>query len=158
MKKRILIGVDPGTVTGYAIKNLETGEFEEVGSAGIVMTLELLDAYFGDDCFVIIEDARQWNGYSRGMKSGVMAAKAQGSGSVKRDCQIWQEYMRHWSIDFKMVPPSWKGAKTDAKMFKLVTGWQGRTNSHGRDAAMLIVSIDSMWVERYVESEISKLN
>lgn len=153
--KSYVIGIDPGVKTGYAVKNLETGEFEEVGSAGIVMTLELLDAYFGDDCFVIIEDARQWNGYSRGMKAGVMAAKAQGSGSVKRDCQIWQEYMRHWSIDFKMVPPSWKGAKTDAKMFKLVTGWQGRTNSHGRDAAMLIHAIDSGWVEKYLQIEYS---
>lgn len=154
MKKRILIGVDPGTVTGYAIKNLETGLFEEIGSAGIIMAMEILETY-SEDCFVIIEDARLWNGVSKGMKSGTLKAKALGAGSVKRDCSIWEEHMKHWGIDFKMVPPSWKGAKVDAKMFKMITGWNDRTNAHGRDAAMLIHAIDSIWVEKYLQIEYS---
>lgn len=156
--KRYVIGIDPGVKTGYAVKNLQTGKFEEIDSAGIIMTMEILDNYFGDDCFVIIEDARKWNGAYKGMKAGVLKAKAQGSGSVKRDSSIWEEFMNHWDLDYKMVPPSWKGAKVDAKMFKMITGWNSRTNAHGRDAAMLIHAIDSAWVERYIEMELTKLN
>lgn len=158
MKKAILIGIDPGVTTGYAVKNLKTGLFEEIDSSGIIMTMEILDTYFGDECFVIIEDARMWNGVYKGMKAGTLKAKAHGAGSVKRDCSIWEEHMKHWGIDFKMVPPSWKGQKVDAKMFKRITGWESRTNAHGRDAAMLICSIESNWVERHIQMELSKLN
>lgn len=158
MNKRYLIGIDPGTNTGYAVKNLETGQFMEIGSAGIIMAMDLLDAFFGPECFAIIEDARLWNGYTKGMKAGEMRARAQGSGSVKRDSAIWEEYMKHYGLDYKMVPPSWKGAKIDAKFFSQITGWPGRTNAHGRDAAMLIHATDSAWVERYIEMELSKLN
>lgn len=156
--KKHLIGIDPGKVTGYAVKDLETGQIIEVDSSGIVMSMEILDTYFDSDCFVIVEDARLWNGISKGMKRGELAAKAQGSGSIKRDCSIWEEYLKHWGIDHKLVPPSWKGSKVDSKTFKLATGWNGSTNSHGRDAAMLIAAIDSAWVERYIEIENAKLN
>ena len=48
--------------------------------------------------------------------------------------------MNETGIDFELVNPKHqKGAtKKTADEFKQLTGWQGRANEHGRDAAMLI--------------------
>ena len=35
------------------------------------------------------------------------------------------------------ISPKEKGAKLDAATFALMTGWQGKSNQHERDAAMV---------------------
>ena len=72
-------------------------------------------------------------------------AKQQGAGSVKRDCTIWADFLGGHGIPFKTVSPLKKGAKVDAATFiKLSGGWQGRTNEHGRDAALLVLGAKAM--------------
>lgn len=89
-------------------------------------------ASVGGTLKIYIEDARQRKWVTGGCE------KLQGVGSVKRDCQRWQEFCEYHGIDFELVAPKNNRTKTTASEFKRITGWQQRTNEHGRDAAMLI--------------------
>ena len=61
-----------------------------------------------------------------------------GAGSVKRDAVIWEEFCIDNGIKFFSVPPAKGLTKWSAQTFSEVTGWQGRTSNHGRDAALLV--------------------
>jgi len=128
---KIKIGIDPGKKTGIAIKI--DGEFHAIGSMGIVEAMIEVLKYPVTNTVVSFEDARlrKWFG-----KSG--REKLQGAGSIKRDSSIWEEFLSYHNYDFFTVSPLSKGAKLDAELFKRLTGWEGRTNEHGRDAATLI--------------------
>ena len=134
---KILIGIDPGVNTGIAV--LDGQELTRVESMRIDQALDCVDVF---DCIcrargvrlkVYIEDARK-----RGCSPKTSAAKAQGAGSVKRDCKIWEDFLTGNGIDFVLVAPQHNSTKLTADQFKKRTKWQGRTNDHSRDAAMLI--------------------
>lgn len=134
-KYDILIGIDPGTNTGLAQWIVSEKKFLAVESVKI----HQLIMYFIDmgeskeRIKVYIEDSRN---VSRGFGG---AAKAQGAGSIKRDCNIWEDFLMDLGIDYQFIRP---GKRSNLKMtseaFAKLTGWKGRTNSHGRDAAMLV--------------------
>jgi hypothetical protein len=65
----------------------------------------------------------------------------QGAGSIKRDCQRWEEFLTYHNIPFEKVAPRNNRTKMTANEFKMLTGWQGKTNEHGRDSAALIIGI-----------------
>lgn len=131
----ILIGIDCGVNTGFA--RSFNGVLSEVKTYTIIEAMSDLMFYLRngrapDDVKIYIEDARKRKWFTGGSE------KAQGVGSVKRDCQIWQEFCEHYGFEYKLVAPKNNRTKLNAAEFKLLTGWQGRTNEHGRDAAMLI--------------------
>lgn len=64
--------------------------------------------------------------------------RAMGAGSVRRDCDIWEEYCTARRIPFEAVAPRPGATKWDADYFARVTGWTGRTSNHARDAALLV--------------------
>lgn len=141
---KYIIGIDPGVETGIAVKDLESGKLISVSSMKIHEAMNLPHG----KCFVVVEDARKWNGYTKG-NFKQMRAKAQGAGSVKRDCKIWEDFLSDTNIPFLMVAPSQKGAKLDAKTFNKYTGWTERTNQHGRDAAMLIFGYNKTMIKQW---------
>jgi hypothetical protein len=79
---------------------------------------------------VIVEDARF-------VKFKVKRERAQGAGSVKRDAQIWEDFLEKHSIPYKMVRPNKRITKWEARRFAEYTGWTKKTNDHSRDAGML---------------------
>jgi predicted ATPase len=89
--------------------------------------------WFPDQVMVYFEDARMrtWFG-TKGKES------LQGAGSIKRDCQRWEEWLKHHNIPHVGVSPKNNKTKLTAEQFKRITKWEGRSNEHGRDAAMLI--------------------
>lgn len=125
------IGLDIGTNTGVALAI--DGELREVFSTTILgafdYVLEHKEAKF------YIEDARKlkWGGYNKGN-----TGRLQGAGSVKRDASIWEEFMEKHGLDYVLVDPRSNRKKVDAKLFQRITGYEGRTNEHGRDAAMMV--------------------
>lgn len=132
----IWIGIDPGTITGLALWDSKEQKFIEIQSCGIIEAMELVLHYCSASCFgfmVRVEDARKrkkfgtqdWN-----------PKKYQGVGSVKRESAIWQEFLSHHDIPHVMVHP--RLTKLNAEKFKIITNWEGRTNGHMRDAAMLV--------------------
>jgi len=132
--KKLLIGIDPGVNTGYAEYDLKSKKLVKVTSMKIhevMLYLDSINAIIGK---VYVEDARKRKWF--GDRSD---AKLQGAGSVKRDCKIWEEFLTDKGIPFELVAPKNNKTKTRQQEFFMYTGWQGRTNEHARDAAMLLI-------------------
>lgn len=127
---KYFIGIDPGTKTGFAVAS--NGQLIGVDSVPIHVAMDRVRQVAGD-CFVIFEDARKrrWLG-SKGREA------LQGAGSIKRDCSIWQDYLEAFGVQYRAQAPQRGATKIDAKRFASITGWNKRTNEHGRDAAMLV--------------------
>lgn len=136
MTEKILIGIDAGVNTGFArTKNGKLIEVLSMQACRAETEIELESgrlAGVGGTLEIYIEDARQRKWVTGGRE------KLQGVGSVKRDCQRWEEFCEYHGIDYELVAPKNNRTKTTASEFKRITGWKQRTNEHGRDAAMLI--------------------
>lgn len=70
--------------------------------------------------------------------AGKSRDKLQGAGSIKRDCKIWEDFLRDKGIPFKLIAPKNNTTKLSAPAFKSITGYTGRTCEHSRDAAMMV--------------------
>lgn len=137
-----VIGIDPGTKTGFAIYCKISKKLT------VVSTLMIHEAFkqvkesnqFAKEndqkIFVRAEDARKRKRY--GPNSN---AKMQGAGAIKIQCKQWEEFLRSEGISFELVAPQAIKTKVDAKKFKLITGWSGRTSNHGRDAGMMVYGL-----------------
>lgn len=137
----ICIGIDPGKHTGMAVWDSGTQVF---------LYLETLPIHRALDCVlewkricktknvemqIVFEDARQRTWFGR----GDVSAKAQGAGSVKRDCSIWEDFCRDYGIPYWAKPPVKGATKVSAEYFKMISNYTGRTSEHSRDAAMLVI-------------------
>lgn len=132
----ICIGIDPGTHTGVAVWDTREGRFLSLETLPIHKALLRVLVLTSDQVAeVVFEDARQRTWFGKGDTN----AKAQGAGSVKRDCSIWEDFCRDYGIPFQAKPPVKGATKVSAGYFKMVSGWTGRTSEHARDAAMLVI-------------------
>lgn len=145
----IAIGIDPGTKTGLAVKDLQTGKFLEIKTMKIHEAFDVLLGYrMGtkpQELFVVVEDARkrQWFG-----KAG--REKLQGAGSIKRDCVIWQDFLSDLpGCNFRFEPPKKGATKWSLNVWQKATGWTGRTSEHARDAALLIHRLNARNLKMY---------
>lgn len=138
MTKKILIGIDTGVNTGFAvaIDSGNGGDLQKVECVSITQAManinELVVEHGKENLKLYIEDARLRTWFTGGRE------KAQGVGSVKRDAQIWEDWCREQGLNYLMIHPEANATKTKADVFKKRTGWTGRTNEHARDAAMLV--------------------
>ena len=131
------IGIDPGVHTGFAVWN--GGRFSELGTYPLHRAfLRLLDIMEADDVHVVCEDARQRKWIPREATISEARGRAQGAGSVKRDCAIWEAICRDYRLPFDALPPKAGMTKLSADAFARLTGWATRTSNHARDAAMLV--------------------
>lgn len=90
----------------------------------------------GVQVLVIFEDARKHRiMYGRNFSKG--SKVLQGVGGVKAHCKLIEEWLQAKGIPYIAVRPG-RSTKSKAEYFERVTLWSGRTNSHARDAAMLI--------------------
>lgn len=134
-KYRYIIGIDPGVTTGYAMKDTVKGAYEEVISNSVLVIMdEVLAMSKFYDVFVRIEDARLRKWFGKSSREVL-----QGAGSIKRDCQIWEEFLTKNNIPHEFVAPKDNRTKLDADKFKQFTGWKGKTNEHSRDAGSLLI-------------------
>ena len=136
---RYLIGIDPGVNTGVAVWNRAAGMLVTVDAGTITEVMDAVKLWsqeFGVKVF--FEDARQRRWIPDTRDLGREMGRRQGAGSVKRDCQIWEDFCRENAIPYEAVAPRRNRTKLSAGEFARLTGWKGRTNEHGRDAAMLV--------------------
>ncbi len=61
---------------------------------------------------------------------------ARAVGSIDRICGQVEEICVSRDIPLLSVSPLDKGSKVRAEAFREITGWEGKTNEHQRDAAM----------------------
>lgn len=130
-EKNLIIGIDAGVNTGVAIWNRQERSFLLIKTVSILEAFRIVKSHKESVAHVFVEDARQ-------VKYRVNAAKSQGAGSVKRDCQIWEDFLIMYGISSTFVRPNKSITKMDSSLFSRTTGYTGRTSSHGRDAAMLV--------------------
>lgn len=137
MKYDLIIGIDPGTTTGYAVWNVKNKNFEFVKSGKILDVMRRLEVYavFGKNLFMIENpNLRKWYGSNSN-------SKLQGAGSIKRDFSIWLEWFEYNGADFRELNPKNINTKIDSDQFKKITGWAEKTNNHSRDAAMMVFGL-----------------
>ena len=135
----IYFGIDPGVNTGLAM--VEDGELKVVETVNIVRAMGRILAAFNqcsDSITVVFEDARQRQWLPRERNASEYRGKLMGAGSVKRDCEIWEEFCDVYDIRCEAVRPRPGMTKWNAETFARVTGWKGRTSNHARDAALLV--------------------
>ena len=134
----ICIGIDPGTHTGVAVWDTKEGKFLSLETRLIHQAMEIVRYWNGvtdGDIQVVFEDARQRTWFGKGDTK----AKMQGAGSVKRDCSIWEDFCKDYGIPFWAKPPGKGMTKVTPDYFRMISGYQGRTSEHSRDAAMLVI-------------------
>lgn len=135
-----VIGIDPGVMTGYAIKDTIKGKYTVIKSDGIVNVMAVVHNWHCcSDIFVRVEDARLRRWIPKAKTESRERGRNQGAGSIKRDCQIWEEFLTKHNIPHEFVAPKDNKTKLDSKKFKMFTGWKGKTNSHARDAGSLLI-------------------
>lgn len=141
----ILIGIDPGTQTGLARWSTAPQQLQRVECLTILQAMRVVEleaCQRAPDLFVIFEDARKrkWYGKMDAEQKKYGAGVREGVGYVKRDCAIWEEFLRGLGVAFEMRYPS--ATKMKAEPFARLTGWTGRTNEHARDAAMIVFGLN----------------
>ena len=129
------ISIDTGVNTGIAV--WQDGKLQSVESMTITKAMrKILALYSHKYTKLYIEDARQWIGFNG--KTKATQSRLQGAGSVKRDAKIWEDWCKEHDYEVVFVKPMGKGLKKSAEEFKRITKWEGRTNEHSRDAAMIV--------------------
>ena len=136
----IYVGIDPGRNTGMAVYDSVSRQLLDVRCSGIVDAMRYLMELREKRgiALVVFEDARQRKWIPREKDVKELKGRAMGAGSVKRDCAIWEEWCNYHRIDFVKVPPRHGMTKLTNRYFQGITGYDRRTNEHGRDAAMLV--------------------
>lgn len=137
----IIIGIDPGTHTGFARYDRHAKRLVQVDTLPIHTAMKLVEFQWKVECIhmVVFEDARlrKWFGHAdlRQARSG--PGIREGVGSVKRDCSIWADFLGDIGVPYKALKPGAGMTKLDDEKFARLTGWTARTSNHARDAAML---------------------
>jgi hypothetical protein len=138
MKKfRYYIGIDTGVETGFAIwdrleHKLAVVQTMKIHEAMLYIVNWCRDGITPELC-IRVEDARKRTWFGKAGRE-----QLQGAGSIKRDAKIWEDFLTDLGVEFEMVAPKNNKTKLNADIFKRMTGWQGKTNEHSRDAAMLV--------------------
>lgn len=137
------VGIDPDLrKNGVAV--MEDGVYVSLGALGIVELVNMFRKHAGDpETVFILEDVNVHRPtFTRhGQNEKKMQKISQNVGMVKAIAEVLVEFLSHYGCRFELRAPLKgfaKQAKNDAKLFTRLTGWEGRTNSDVRDAAMLI--------------------
>ena len=145
MSYKYYIGIDPGVKTGLAIYDRETKDIALITSGTLLEMQYILQAHpwnklikFGQ-VFVRMEDARLRTWIPRQKNETAERGRREGAGYVKAHCAIWEDFFKIWSIPYELVAPKNNKTKVTADYFSKITGWDGKTNEHSRDSAMLVV-------------------
>ena len=136
------MGIDPDLVkSGMAI--VRDGKLVELYSFSFPFLLRAVKNILEEGPIVIVEEVEaDKTTYHRGKTNARQHAKiAQNVGQVKGVKRVLVECLVDMGADVRLVKPLRspvkKKAKTDAKYFNKITGWQGQSNEDKRDAALL---------------------
>lgn len=133
----MLIGIDTGVHTGFAVWDSTNKRLTEVSTMTITQAIErakmIVDVLGRKSVRLYVEDARKrkWFGTSG-------RERLKGAGSVCRDSKIWADWSKEQGIECVLVAPKYNRTKLSAAQFRIWTQWTGRTTEHARDAACLV--------------------
>lgn len=128
-----ILGIDPGSKTGVAV--FDDGELIELRTVTTSGIDDLIRITMPDR--VIFEDSRlQSHVWNRGVSARAVSRIARSVGQVDAFCSAIARVCGTAGIPYHGISPRQKGRKLSANDFRSVTGWNGRSNQHERDAAM----------------------
>lgn len=129
-----ILGIDPGTNTGIAF--FLDGKLTELRTIQPLDLHQEIEIYMPD--LVIFEDSRKQSVvWSRKINASQMMKVARSVGMVDGLCAAIVMICQSLKIPCVGVSPKSKGKKLDAVEFKALTGWDGQSNQHERDAATI---------------------
>lgn len=130
----MLLGIDPGQSTGLAVfRGGKLAALETIRPHEIERTLRALKP-----ARVVYEDSRlQGHIWTRGLSASTSAKMARNVGQIDAWCSLIVDVCAELGIPAHGISPRAKGSKLDAEAFGLVTGWDGKSNQHERDGAMV---------------------
>ena len=142
----ILIGIDPGDHTGIAVWDSSKRKFTEIATLPLHKAFDIvkreyyavLAAPSPVRFIVVFEDARQRKWFAPERNQSEYRGKLMGAGAAKRDARIWEEFLTDLGCLFEMHKPQPGTTKWPADYFNRLTGYEGRTSEHSRDAALLV--------------------
>ena len=151
---KLAIGIDPGVKTGFAVKNIGTGEYLRIDTLMIHEAFDALKeiAFSGEarEIYVVIEDARKRTWFNdKGMSAKGKRGKAMGGASVKRDCKAWEDFCEDYGLTYVLKAPKELTTKQPIQIWTRLTGWKKRTSEHSRDAASFIQPINPRNLKMY---------
>lgn len=160
MKTTLVIGIDPGTHTGIGVWDMTDRRLIEVFGRDMEdAQLYIQDMRTRHEVFLVLEDARM-------MKTGRRPggeARAQGAGAVKAVSTMWESWAQKHGIPMYRRAPGVATKKSrgitkwNDDEFRAYTGWQQRTNNHGRDAAMMVFATTEThlaWMRKMAEAQL----
>lgn len=150
----LFIGIDPGENTGLAVWDSARREFAFLATLPLHRAMEVVHRYAvegeyeylrqGESVHVVFEDARQRKWFRRERSASEYRGHLMGAGAAKRDAAIWEEYLSdkkggiYGRCTYEARAPRAGMTKWTADTFAQVTGYEGRTSGHARDAALLV--------------------
>jgi len=140
-KPAIMIGIDPGVNTGFAVWNTVNKEFDELMTVDVFDCMKELQLWQGltrNSLRVYIENPNlnRPTFVRKGQSIRAMQKISQNVGSNKRDAQLLIDFCKKQGIDCQPVRPVRK--KLCHSDFVRITKYQKRVSQHARDAAMLV--------------------
>ncbi len=127
----MIIGIDPGQNTGIAM--CDGGKLINLVTSNFWGAIECIDKY--PLAFFIVESPNTksvWHNRAKSVKT--IQRTGVNVGSCLREAELIIDYLNIKNVKYKSVHPS---GKINAAMFKKITGFDGRTNQHTRDAGMM---------------------
>lgn len=138
----ILVGIDTGVNTGICVYSRTEKKILSLDTVKIHQALTLVKLTHelnAGRLFVRVEDARLRKWVPRQKNESAERGRREGAGSVKRDASVWEDFLTDMEIPFEMVAPKNNATKMKPDFFKKITKWEGKTTSHSRDAAALVI-------------------
>ena len=111
----IFIGIDPGVNTGLAVWDTEKRALRFVDTLSILEAMSYIKTFrevISPDCRIVFEDARKRQWLPRERNLSEYRGKLMGAGSVKRDCEIWEEFCKRVGVPFDAAPGPPNGAQS----------------------------------------------
>lgn len=132
MKPRYAIGIDPGIKNGIAIYCRQEKQLVAVNTLPLHELFEVLRSY-AKLAEVYIENPNTYVPF-KGVQQG---ARLQGAGAVKQTYKHIIHFLEAFEMPYKPTKLQGTFKKIPADKFQQITGFNGKTNEHGRDAAMI---------------------
>lgn len=133
------IGIDPGTHTGLAVRNLETDELQ-LFTLKIHQAMDFVRERKDEIKVLGIENPKLMTHFKGAINE---RGRLQGAGSIKRDFTIWEDFLKDLKINHRSTRPDKHRNKLaeHVELFARMTGYKGRSSHHARVAALLIEGV-----------------
>ena len=139
VKPEIWVGIDPDVEkSGVAVWDSNEKSFDSIQCLSFfdtIETIKLANEFYST--LVIIEAGwlikkSNWHGANNKNVAAKIGTKVGANHQVGK---LLAEYCMNNNLPYILTVPQ---GKRNAREFKCLTGWQGRTNSEHRDAALLV--------------------